>query len=711
MIDPFCAPSSPGDRTPVRTAVALVCLFGAGLPAHAAAQSDPVIEEILVTSEFRRSSVDRTAAAVSVVSPDELRGRSINHLEELLSRVPNVNLAGGSSRARFYQVRGIGERSQYEQPLNASVGLLVDGVDFSGIGSGAVLYDAAQVEVLRGPQGTLYGANALAGLMQVRTNEPTEVFEAGLTLDAANYGGRGVGAVVSGPLAEGLNGRLALRKYEDDGFYDNIFLDRSDTNGHDERFLHGKLALSLAEHFDLDLAAGLVDVDNGYDAFSLDNDRNTRSDEPGRDAQESVFVSARANWTVSDAVNVEGTVGHADSDLDYGYDEDWTYAGFHPFGYSSTDSYERERTTTTLDVRALSGDRGRLWGGSTDWVIGVYGLTQTVDLTRTYTFFPAPFSSRFEIDRVALYGELSAALGERWRLTFGLRGERHRADYQDTDGVALEPEDDLWGGRLVLEWDISAKHMAYAGITRGYKAGGFNASNSLEPALRQYDPETLWNYEAGLKGSWFDDRLSGRFALFTMQRSDVQAGTSIVRERADGSTEFIQLTSNAAEGVNSGFEMELTLALTENLTLFGNLGLLHTKFEDFVNSAGEDLDGERQAHAPKHQFFVGAEYRPLNGFFGRIELEGRGGFYYSDSRRLSDRPDDLRSDAYTLVNATLGYGRERWDVRLWGQNLGDRDYTIRGFYFRNDPRDDYTERGWFQLGEPRRYGVTLNVRI
>ncbi len=692
---------------------AVACATATSIPAAtaaAAALDAPVIEEIVVTTEFRQNTVDRTPAAVSVVDLSELKGRSINHLEEILDRVPNVNMAGGSSRARFYQIRGIGERGQYEVPLNTSVGLLIDGVDFSGIGTGAVLYDAAQVEVLRGPQGTLYGANALAGLIQVRTNEPTETFEAGVSLDAANYDGLGVGAVVSGPLGESVSGRLALRKYQDDGFYHNVYLDRSDTNRHDELSLRGKLAMALSDQLNLGLAAGYVDVDNGYDAFSLDNDRHTRSDQPGRDAQESAFVSAKGDWAVGDTLILEGIVGYANSDIDYGYDEDWTYVGFHPYAYSSTDRYQRDRDTLTVDVRALSGDGGRLLGGSTDWVVGLYALDQTVDLTRTYTFFPAPFTSVYETHRIAAYGELSSALGAQWRLTVGLRGERHRADYRDSEGVRFDPDDDLWGGRLVLEWDPSGPLMAYASITRGYKAGGFNPSNSLDPSLREYDPETLWNYELGLKGRWFDERLSGRFALFTMQRRDVQADTSLLIDRPDGSTEFVQLTSNAAEGVNSGFEMELTFLLTDRFSLFGNLGLLHTEFRNFVNAAGEDLDGEPQAHAPSYQFYVGAEYRPATGFFGRLELEGRDAFYYSDSRRFSDRPDDLRSDPYTLLNATLGYSRARWDVRLWGQNLTDVDYTIRGFYFPNDPRDDYTERGWFQLGEPRRYGVTLNLK-
>jgi len=698
-------------RSPVAQLIGLALSLVA-LPGPAAADdAEPVIEEIVVTAEFRASSVNRTPVSVSVVELGDLKGRAVEHLEDVLAQVPNVNFAGGSSRARFYQIRGIGERGQFDEPLNASVGLLIDGVDFSGIGTAAVLHDVSQVEVLRGPQGTIYGANALAGLMSIRTNAPTQAFEGGLTLDAGNYDALGLGATVSGPIGDSLGGRLAVRKYQDDGFYRNTFLDVTDTNDRDELSVRGRLDWAATERLDLGLSLGHLDIQNGYDAFSLDNNRRTRSDEPGQDAQKSTYGALTADWQINDAVILEGSLGHADSEIDYGYDEDWTFVGFHPFEYSSTDRYERDRSTTTLDLRLLSGEAGRLFGDTTSWVVGVYGLQQEVDLTRTYTFLPAPFESNFEIDRVALYGELAADLGERARLTLGLRGERHESSYNDSEGVVFDPSDDLWGGRLIFEWDLNERSLVYASVTRGYKAGGFNASNSLDEDLREFDPEVLWNYELGLKGRWFEDRLTGRFSLFTMDREDVQIGTSIVRTRPDGSSEFIQLTSNAAEGTNRGLEMELVWAVTERLEVFGSLGLLDTEFRDFVNSSGEDLDGEEQAHAAGYQFFLAAEYRAPGGFYARLELEGKDAFYYSDSRRFSDRPDDLVSEPYELWNAAIGYEWESWELRLWGRNLADETYTIRGFYFPNDPRDSYTERGWFQYGDPRRYGVTLNLKF
>ena len=275
--------------------------------AGALANASQSIEEVVVTAEFRPVTAAEVPGSVSVLSPDA-NGDLINHIDELLSRAANVNLTSGASRARFIQIRGIGERSQFVEPLNPSVGLLVDGVDLSGLGGAATLFDVQQIEVLRGPQGTLYGANALAGLINVVTPEATEDLSGFLKIDGGNYGARGVGAVLSGPVTDEIGFRISARQYQDDGFIDNIYLNRDDTNARDERSLRAKLQGS-SDQGSWQLALGSVDVDNGYDAFSLDNDRNTRSDEPGRDAQETSYVAFNASRALSDGVVGESCPG------------------------------------------------------------------------------------------------------------------------------------------------------------------------------------------------------------------------------------------------------------------------------------------------------------------------------------------------------------------------------------------------------------------
>ncbi|MCZ6870294.1 MAG: TonB-dependent receptor [Gammaproteobacteria bacterium] len=662
------------------------------------------IPEIIVTADYRRRAINDVPLSLSVIDEDAIARRNAQHLEDLLGMVPNLNYSGGTSRARFFQIRGVGDLEQFDAPLNSSVGVIVDNVDFSGAATIVTLFDVEQVEVLRGPQGTRYGANALAGLINVKTNDPSESFEAMLRAEAANYDSYGLGGVVSGPINERLLYRIAAQSYQSDGFIDNTFLNREDTNDRDELTLRAKLRWYATDDLTLDLHGTLVDVDNGYDAFSLDNDRNTRSDEPGTDSQKMYMVGVNTHWHAAPAFDVEGIIGYATSDIDYGYDEDWTFVGFHPFEYSSTDSYQRDRETFNAEIRFISNEAGRIIGGRAHWVFGLYAINQEVDLKRNYTFLPGPFTSDFDTRRFAVFGQLETTLDDRFTLTTGLRWEHRSAEYHDSEAVNFDPDENLVGGRVVLDYVLNANTMLYASISRGYKAGGFNTDGTLDPDLRPFDSEFLWNYEIGLKGSWFDNRFGARVAAFYMDRDDVQISSSVVRVRPDGSSEFIAFTGNAAEGNNAGLEVELDFAPIPDLLLTANVGLLDSEYVDFVNSSGEDLGGRDQAHAPSYQFYIAGEYAFLEHFFARLEIEGRDEFFYADRHNES-------SDPYELVHASIGFERGRVRATLWARNLTDENYHVRGFFFGNDPRNGYVAESYTQLGEPRRIGGTVALSM
>ena len=655
------------------------------------------IEEVVVTAEFRNVAVNKVPGSVSLLVPED-RADVANHLEEVLSGAVNVNLASGASRARFVQMRGIGERGQFAEPLNSSVALLIDGVDFSGLGTAATLFDLSQVEVLRGPQGTLYGANALAGLINVVTPASAAQWQRMMRFDAGNYGALGFGGVISGPLSSDVGLRLSAQQYSDDGFIKNQYLRRDDTDNHDETTLRLKLD-GRNDVVDWQLSAGVIDIANGYDAFSLDNDRQTRSDQPGVDEQSSQFLSARAETKQLQQGTLVAALGFVSSDVVYGYDEDWTYDGFHPYGYSSTDYYDRDVETTTADMRWVSKPTDT---NAMEWVLGLYLLDREVDLQRTYTWLDSDFVSTFSVQRQALYGEFGVPLNGLWKLSIGARLEQHEADYADNAGVSFTPSDDLFGGRIRLERSYQSGALAYASFTQGYKSGGFNTSGTLDADLRLFDPETLWNFEVGYKASVFNDAGQLRVALFHMARSDVQIATSIVRVRDDGSSEFIEFTGNAASGANQGVEVELDLALSERASMSAGLGLLETQYEDFIDASGNDLDGREQAHAPSYQAHIGIDYEFSESWFASIAVEAKDGFYFSDSH-------SARADSYALVNGALGYRQGRFSARVWGRNLTDAEYHVRGFYFGNDPRADYVDTAWTQLGGPRQIGVSMRL--
>ena len=243
------------------------------LPQLAAAQSEQSVplEEIVVTADFREARIEDLPISVSVLDRAELRATTQQHFEEAIRRIPNLNLSGEGSRARYFQLRGVGELEQYDGAPNPSIGFIVDDIDFSGLGSIATLFDIDRVEVLRGPQGTRYGANALGGLVYMRSQAPPADLAADFEATTGSDGTQALGAAVGGPLSDALGYRASIHSYENNGFRDNVFLGRDDTYGRDELTARGKLAWSPRDEVHVDFTGLYVDLDNGYDAWAIDN--------------------------------------------------------------------------------------------------------------------------------------------------------------------------------------------------------------------------------------------------------------------------------------------------------------------------------------------------------------------------------------------------------------------------------------------------------
>ena len=710
------------------------CLFNVAASAEEQSINDTNntknLETITVTSDFRQQSLQNTPASLSVLTDIEIKQRNAKHLEELVAVSPNVNFASGSQRARYYQIRGIGERSQFQEPINPSVGVIIDDVDFTGIGSVASLFDVQQAEIFRGPQGTRFGANAIAGMMNITTNEPTEDFEGALQLGVGNYGSYDLGVALSGPASDSVNYRFAVNQLTSDGFIENVHLQRDDTNNRDELTIRGKLAIEASKDLTIDLAGFYFDFDNGYDAFSLDNSRETLSDQPGFDQQETAAFSAKLTYQGFDSATVLAIISNADSDLAYGYDEDWSYVGISDpdvienpdyayWEYSSTDHYYREKAVLTAELRAISNQGEEILNGTTAWVAGVFYKQDDEDLLRQYTYADSDFTSTNKSTSVAAYGQLDTQLSERWSLTSGLRIENYSADYINSNQFNDDISDTMVGGKLVVGFQQTADSFWYGSINRGYKAGGHNTDGTLPEDLRSFEPEYLTNYELGYKVALLDNSAFIRTAVFYMDRTDIQVKTSKTIERDDNSSEFISYLGNATSGSNYGIEIESAWQVNDAINLYGSLGLLETKFDEFVDDDGNSLSGAEQAHAPSYQFNVGINYQPTEEWLFNISVNGKDEYYFSDTRYyeyeegvFSPIPEkDIKSEAIVLLNASISYLQDNWQVKLWGRNLTDKEYANRGFYFGNDPRDGYTPKQYTQLSEPLVFGASLDYQF
>jgi len=673
------------------------------------------LEVITVQGDFRQHDLQKTPASLSVLTEQDIAQRNAQNLEELVAIAPNVNFASGSQRARYYQIRGIGERSQFQEPINPSVGLIIDDIDFSGIGSIASMFDVSQTEIFRGPQGTRFGASAMAGLINITTNAPTDEFEGKIQLKAGNYNSYGASIVLSGPASEQVNYRLGVEQYNSDGFIENTFLKRNDTNNRDELTARGKLTITATDELTIDLTTFYFDFDNGYDAFSLDNNRKTMSDEPGFDTQKTTALASKFTYTGISVHDLIVTLTYADSDLGYGYDEDWAYVGisapeniqnqdFAYWEYSSTDHYFRNKTTFTGDMRAVSKPNSNIFNGTTAWVAGVYYKNDDADLSRQYTYLESVFSSTFNTDTYALYAQFDSQLTPQLSLTSGLRLEKRRANYYNTDFFDDSFTDNMIGGKLVLAYQQSNDSLWYGQINRGYKAGGANTDGSLSNEFRTFSPEYVWNYEAGYKVNLLDNQAYVRAAIFYMDRSNVQAKISKTIPHNNGSSEFIIYIDNATSGINKGIELESAWQVNDIVEVYGSLGVLKTKFGHFINADGKDLTGRAQAHAPTYQVNLGLNIQPSENWLVNVSFDGKDDFYFSVSH-------DEKSKKVELFNASITYLQDNWQLKVWSRNVFDRDYATRGFYFGNDPRDGYSAKQYTQLAEPMVFGATFDYQF
>ena len=677
-------------------ALSLLCLAAPlSLSLHA---DEAALDTQTVTADFRNTDVQQIPEAVTVVSQAQMEARSAEHLEQVLSFAPNVNFASGAARGRYFQIRGIGERSQFVDPVNPSVGVLIDGIDMTGLGAAATLFDVQQVEILRGPQGTRFGANALAGMINITSAAPTKDVSGYVTAKAGNYTSYGLGGAVSGSLSDSLQARIAVHGFESDGYMENDFLNKDDTQNYDEKIARAKFSWQPNASGDVTLTMLYADIDNGYDAFTFDNSRHTLSDEPGKDSQDTSAFSLAWNQDINSAVRFESTISASNSSAEYSYDEDWAYVGMHPDEYSSFDQYLRDFDRNSVDLRLLSGVDGRIFADTTDWVIGVYSMTRGEDMKRNYTYNAGQYRSELDITSSSVYGELKTWFSPSWSLTYGLRAEQWKNDFKDNAGIDDDTNETLYGGKVVLEGLLANDHLAYLSLARGYKAGGINTDPDISEDNRSFDTEFNNTLELGLKSSLLSNNLHTRVAAFYIQRKDQQVKSSYAIQNDDNSITFQDYLANAAEGRNYGLELESSWDLSERLNWAFSYGWLQTEFVDYHydTSDGEfNKDGRAQSHAPEYSLATAVSYDLTSRLSLRVESEAKDSFYFSDSH-------DEQSKSYVLWHARMAYKLNQLELALSGRNLTDKDVETRGFGgFGNDPRDGYTEHRYVQLGEPR----------
>ncbi|ACK46978.1 TonB-dependent receptor [Shewanella baltica OS223] len=715
-------------RAPLALAIAAALSTSAFAQTDAIDKPDPSteMEVMVVTADFRSSSLEKMPSSITVIDSQKIQDESAQHFEDLLNSIANFNWSGGSSRPKYFQIRGVGEQEQYQGAPNSSVGYIIDDIDLSGIGMVSSMYDLLQVEVLRGPQGTRYGANALAGLIYLKSNDPTDVFEHGAEVSLGDDDLRTFSGFSSGPLTDSgkLLYRVSLQQHQQNGYHDNLYLGRDDTNGRDEFSGRAKLRWYATDDLQFDLTVLHADFDNGYDVWSLTNSpTQTTSDQPGVDSQRTTGAGFKATYSGAETFELTSLTSFANTDHHYSYDGDWSNPEYWASKQCSDDDgnlapcqYDYfwdktgQRKTVSQEFRLSSTEQGRIFADSTDWLLGVYAMNLKEDnqLYSEYNTWPDEvLDSEYEATNYALFGQLDTDLGSYYALSVGLRLERRNSHYSDTNNDNFDPSETMWGGHIAVSKVLNDSHNAYIRVARGYKAGGFNMTLPVElNDKKEFSTETLYNYEIGLKSHWLAGLIDTNLALFYMDRQDQQVAAS--QQDPDKPQRFILFTENAGSSNNYGAELDATWYATDNLQIYSSLGWLETAYGDYQYQdkygTEVDLSGRDLAHSPHLTYSLGGTYRTNSGWFTNLNLSGKSEFYYSDS-------NESRSEPYTIVNARVGYEASAWSAYLWGRNLFNEEYGVRGFYFGNEPDNGWAEKQYIRYGDPRQIGVTFNVKF
>ncbi len=670
-------------------------LLAACFVSSAPAGAEVALEEIVVTADYRARSQSEVPYSVSTMHAELIEAVAVQHFEELVNLVPNMNWSGDGHRARHFQIRGVGELEQYQGAPNPSIGFLIDDIDFSGIGGIATLFDIDAVEVLRGSQGSRYGANALGGLVYIRSTAPSVERDGRVQLTVGDDDTRSLAAAFGGALndTESASFRLSAQQFLSNGFRNNTYLNRNDTNGRDETALRGRAHFEADDDLVVDLSLMYSRQDNGYDAFSLDNSNTMLSDKPGKDAQESIGAAVRIEWSAFDNLTATSITSFADSSIDFSFDADWgNDASWAPFTYDYVSSSDRTRRTASQEFRL----------GSEQWLLGLYALNlvdELVTLNSGEYYDPFydwadslndSFGSEYEATNLALFGQFDHELGPATRLSTGFRIEHRSTDYSDTAALAAGPSETLWGGEIGVSHDFD-DHTAYATLSKGYKAGGFNLG-LVPDASRDFGSEEMWTVEAGIKASLQDNRLQLNAAVFHYRRLNQQVRTSTQLIPGDPAS-FVFFTDNVGEGEALGIEVDTRWFPADEWEFYASIGWLDATMQS----------GREQAHAPPFTLAAGVAYRSTNGLFARLDASAKDAFYFDVSH-------DQKSQAYQLVNMRVGYETETWLVALWARNLFDEYYAVRGFYFGNEP-PDFPETLYTRSGDPRQIGVTIERRF
>ena len=701
-------------------------------------RSSIAAESIFVESQFNRIPLRNINASTSIIDQNIINVNQGAHLQSFLGEISNLNWSGGTSRPRYFQIRGIGERSLYtgEGPPNFSVGFSIDDVDFSGIGMGAMMFDMMQVEVFKGSQSSVFGPNALAGLISMKSQDPTPFLGGHSIFTVGSDNNLQVGMALNTPITPKFLLRTSMLASAADGFRQNTFLDKSNTNSKSEAMFRSKLKWKISRNMNIDAVIMYSDMDNKYDAWSPDNNKElyTYTDRQGWDSQTSTAISIKSSYVNEEGYKILSLTSKSKNDMEHSYDGDWGNNAFwedepynwdsyyygYEYRYDFFDQTIRNREVTTQEIRLISPEVGPR---KNSYIAGIYYRNLVESDSMTGWIFDGGvdlYDGSFDMNNIASYLKLNLNVSDNLEAEVSTRAEMTSMDYHadnfkdsDYDGtyetnhqISLDDKNNfLIGFKGTVAYSFNQDSRLFGSISRGYKDGGVNQNPFISDENRYYNPEYNVNMEMGYKS--FKNTSSLQLTLFYMLRQDLQVSVSAQQEPGNPNS-FYYFTSNASNGYNYGLEIENSHALlNEKLRLSSSIGYLKTwieKYEFYTSeNTSTNLGDRAQAQAPELNLSLKAHLNPTDALSLIASYSYKDDYYFSDSH-------DMKSDGYSTLDLYLNYDIKSTLVSLWVRNALDTRYAVRGFYFGLEP-PSYEDKLYIQWGDPISFGVTTKYEF
>ena len=683
-------------------------------------------KEIVVLSSISETSLYNSSSSIVLFESKNIKSYNYEHFQDLIDHVPNLNFAGGTSRPRYFQIRGIGERSQYfgEGSPNHSVSYEIDGIDLSGIGMIGSTIDINQVEVVRGPQSTIFGNNAIAGAINIFSKEPERKNSVNLNYKTGNDNLKHTAATINIKVLNDLYLRFNFLKKYQDGFRENKFFNLYNTNKKDETFARFKMNFSLSENFLLMNTVLLSNMDNGYDAWAPDNNKNfeTFSDQPGKDSQRTKALASKLLFNL-DKFSGMAKFSSSISDLTHSYDGDWgnnefwedsTTYGFDSYYYGYYLPYQY--FDKTIRSKKNTNYEFRLYNKNT--VIGFYFKNlKEDDEAEGYLFGGegnvANARSHYTINVQAIYAQSNLKFNDKLSLSNSVRYEVDKVKYlgqsfgygNDTiPTVNASKNFNLNGAKSSFTYNLSNSSKLLAHISYGYKTGGVNQQPYVSTDNKIYRPEYLASYEISFKSrtkNYFTN-----LSYFYNDRIDQQVSISAQQNENDPNSFYYFTTNNEGKGYSRGLELDLKVKILKNISLITALAYLDTWTSKFSYNISENEilfgGGRDAAMAPKISSSFSLLYdHKLFSFTLSNSFKDK--YYFSDSH-------DFMSDSYSVTNFSVSKVVDDFKISFWAKNIFDERYAVRGFYFGLIP-PNYEDQLWISYGDPKQFGVSLEYNF